>query len=255
MNEYMASAAAQQFETEGEGQLPNFRPEDIDMAINEATTPAEQFAQIERKYGIPADVMERLEANFMGIIQEALVPATKPTEYQSALQQLLDLVEETMLMNQKTMPYEHPKLPSKLPLRVAQMIFPDFDPTRKEKAKADIIEEMRKIAEYNSPAGIKARAESNKRLADFFAEEEKRINDPEYAEKKRLEEQVAFERALAARKAEAPSEVVTSVKGDIESILKAVPSKTTEPEVIDLTDEAELIEDLPVTVREVKKTA
>jgi hypothetical protein len=251
MKEYMASAA-QQFEDEN--QLPDFQAEDVEMAINEATSPEEKFAQIERKYGIQRDVMERLESSFDGITQEALMPSSKPSHYQAALHDLLNLVEETLIMNQKTMPYEHPRLPSKLPLRVAKMIYPDFEPTKKEQiADADVMAEQKAVAISHSPEGVAAKV---KNLTDFFDEEERRIKDPAYAAQKRIEEKAAFEKALNAYLADSPNAVVTSVKGDIGSLLKAVPAVAKDPEEIDLTDDIDVVyEDAPATVREVRKTA
>lgn len=105
MQEFMTSAA-QQFDDQEK--LPEFEDEDIDIAFNQATSPEEQYSQIERKYGIPRDVMERLETKYSDIKLEALVPSKKPGPYQKALHELLDIVEETLIMNKKTMPYEHP---------------------------------------------------------------------------------------------------------------------------------------------------
>jgi hypothetical protein len=255
MQEFMTSAA-QQFDDQEK--LPDFREEDIEMAINEATTPDEQFAQIERKYGIPRDVMERLESNFVGVTNEALVPARKPSEYQKALHQLLDLAEETMMMNQKKMPYEHPKLPSKLPLSAAKLIYPDFEFNPADKAKeADIMEEMKAIAIHNSPEGMKARAEKEKNLTDFFEEEQRKL-DPEYDQKKKLREQALFELSLKEVPAEKPGDVITSVKVDVNSLLKTVPAKGSEAEVMDLSDddiEVVFEEDAPPTVKDVRKSA
>lgn len=254
MQEFMTSAAQQYDDQE---KLPDFRDEDIEMAINEATAPEEQFAQIERKYGIPRDVMERLESNFVGVTNEALVPAKRPTEYQKALQQLLDLVEETMMMNQKTMPYEHPKLPSKLPLSAAKLIYPDFEFNPADKAKeADIMAEMKAIAIHNSPEGMKQRAQTQQNLSDFFEEEQRKL-DPEYDKKKKLREQALFELSLREVPAEKPGDVITSVKGDVNSLLKAVPAKGTKDEVIDLTDDdiEVVFEDAPPTVKDVRKSA
>lgn len=254
MQEFMTSAA-QQFDDQEK--LPDFRDEDIEMAIHEATAPEEQFAQIERKYGIPRDVMERLEANFVGVTNEALVPAKRPSEYQKALQQLLDLAEETIMMNQKTMPYEHPKLPAKLPLRVAQMIYPDFELNNIDEAKeADIMAEMKAIAIHNSPEGMKERAQKGQNLANFFEEEQRKL-DPEYDQKKRLREQALFELSLKEVPAEKPGDVITSVKVDVNSLLKTVPAKGAMDEVMDLSDEdiEVVFEDAPPTVKDVRKSA
>jgi len=253
MNESMASAAQQYDDAE---RLPIFTDEDVETAINQATSPEQQYAQIEKKYGIDQALMQRLEETFFGITQEALVPSKKPSLYQTALKELLDMVEETLIMNQKTMPYEHPKLPTKLPLRVAKIIFPDFEPTKVETAKeADIMAEMKKIAIHNSPEAMKERAQKEQNLANFFKEEERRISDPQYGEKMRLQEQAAFEKALKEYRAEKPDDVMTSVKGDIQSLLKGVSANSNEG--IDLSDEdiEVVFEEAPPTVKEGRKTA
>lgn len=145
-----------------------------------------------------------------------------------------------------------------MPLNIAQLIFPDFDPTEAEKEKSAKIQgQINQMAKGKSDKTAE-QAQKEKNLADFFDEEERRINDPEYGAKKRIEEQAAFEKALTEYRTQQPSEVITSVKGDIESLFKAVPAKGAAPEKIDLSEDIDIdieYEDAPPTVKDIRKSA
>jgi len=237
------TSAAHQFDPEETGEFPT--PEDLEQAINNVTTNEEKYRQVEEKWGIKPVFLNQLESQYPGIGNQAIMQSKNPTQYERALKELLQMIKEELKVAEKLLPYEKPKVPFRMPLKVAKMIYPELE-VQPDKSDLEILKDL-----YRD---LDERTARVKNLTEFFDEEEKRISDPAYGAKKMKEEKEAFEKALASYRKNKPSDVVTSVQGDVESLLTAKPNKAAEPVDLDEAD-YELIEEAPATVKQGRKSA
>lgn len=153
--------------------IPQFSDRDVDNAINRALTTQEQDRYIEKTYHIDHFTLDDLDLAYPGIRDAALYPSEHPAEYENALIDLLNRIKEIKEANiaAKTMPYEIPLMPKKLPVAAFEIIYPDFVGTLGHTEK-DVMEALTEITAENSMARKK---EAMASLKEFFDEEERKM--------------------------------------------------------------------------------
>jgi len=152
---------------------PVFTENEIEGAFNRAMSTKEQDRYIEQTFHIDRLTLEDLDLAYPGIRDAALYPAEYLTEYENTLVELLNRIKEIKEANikAKTLPYELPLIPKKLPVMAFEIVFPDFIGSINLTEK-DVMKALEEITAENA---MQRKKEAMEELDTFFGEEEKRL--------------------------------------------------------------------------------
>lgn len=163
-----------------------------DAARKLNTQRAEKEQMIEERYHVKPELLAELEGAYPGITDSAFETAPHSSEQMKRHLKLLNLIKETIERNAKRLPYEVPDIPKQLPMKVAQMIFPNFDFVHYQKSTKKREERMKERLQH-----LDEEKESYNRFIDEIQAE---------AEGKKLP---------PSPKSKDPKEIQTSVREDV----------------------------------------